>query len=95
MVVGGKDREEMKKVEKENILKWANNLTDEKLEDEYYKSVDDSLGSEIDDMYELGYDMVDIKERERHEKFLCQKSDLLLELCEQRGIKLWEKECKP
>ena len=90
MVGGGKDREKMKKVEKENILKWANNLTDEKLEDEYYKSVDDSLGSEIDDMYELGYDMRDIREREKHEKYLCEKSSILENLCEQRGIKLWE-----
>lgn len=90
MVGGGKDREKMKKVEKENILKWANNLTDEKLEDEYYKSVDDSLGSEIGNMYELGYDMRDIREREKHEKYLCEKSSILENLCEQRGIKLWE-----
>ena len=91
MVGGGKDREEMRKSEKENILKWANDLTNEQLEDEYYKSVYDSLGSEIDDMYELGYDMRDIIEREKHEKYLCEKSSVLEMLCEQRGIKLWER----
>jgi hypothetical protein len=91
VVGGGKDREEMRKSEKESILKWANTLTDEQLEDEYYKSVYDSLGSEIDDMYELGYDMKDIREREKHEKYLCEKSSVLEMLCEQRGIKLWER----
>lgn len=91
MVGGGKDREEMKKAEKEKILKWANTLTDEQLEDEYYKSVEDSLGSIAEDMYELGYDMRDIREREKHEKYLCEKSSILENLCEQRGIKLWER----
>jgi len=41
-------------------------------------------------MYELGYDMADIREREKHEKYLAKKADLLGALCEKRGIKLWE-----
>ena len=43
-------------------------------------------------MYELGYDIADIVEREKYEKYLGQRADLLGTLCEQRGIKLWEKE---
>ena len=31
-------------------------------------------------------------EREKYEKYLGQRADLLCVLCEQRGIKLWEKE---
>ena len=80
----------MKKSEKNAIIKWAESLTDEELEKEYYKSVYSSLGSETEEMYELGYDIRDIQEREQYEKYLGQKSDLLGELCKQRGIKLWE-----
>lgn len=80
----------MTKSERNQIIKWANTLADEELEKEYYNSVMDSLGSETEEMYELGYDMVDIIERDKFEKWLCQKSDLLGKLCEGRGIKLWE-----
>ncbi len=81
----------MKKSERNAIIKWAESVTDEELEKEYYDAVFDSLGSQTEDMYELGYDMRDIQERESFEKYLCQRSSLLGDLCEQRGIKLWEK----
>ena len=81
----------MKKAEKNAILKWAETLTNEELEDEYYDSVFDSLGSQTERMYELGYDISDIEDREKHEKWLCEKSDVLEMLCAERGIKLWEK----
>lgn len=81
----------MKKSEKDTIVKWAETLTDEALEKEYYKSVYDSLGSDIEKMYELGYDMRDIEERRQYEKYLGEKSHVLETLCEERGIKLWEK----
>lgn len=80
----------MTKSERNQIIRWANTLTDEELEKEYYDSVMDSLGSETEEMYERGYDMVDILERDKFEKWLCQKSDLLAKLCEERGIKLWD-----
>ena len=80
----------MKKSEKDAIIKWANSLTNEELEKEYYDAVFSSLGSDAERMYELGYDIRDIEERRKHEKFLCQKSQLLEELCEKRGIKLWQ-----
>lgn len=80
----------MKKSEKNNLIKWAKNLTDKELEKEYYNAVFDCLGSEAEEMYELGYDIVDIREREKHEKYLGEKSDILETLCEERGIKLWE-----
>ena len=80
----------MTKSERNSIIKWANILTDEDLESEYYHAVLDTLGSEAEEMYERGYDMVDIIEREKYEKWLGQKADLLEKLCEERGIKLWE-----
>ena len=80
----------MKKSERNKIVEWADSLSDEELEDEYYKVLFYSLGSQTEDMYELGYDIRDIKEREQHEKFLCEKTTLLGELCDKRGIKLFE-----
>lgn len=80
----------MKKTEKNAIIKWANTLTDEELEKNYYDSVFDSLGSQTEQMYELGYDIVDILERENHEKYLRQKCLLLEVLCLERGIELWK-----
>lgn len=81
----------MTKKQRNEIIKWTNTLTDEQLEDEYYDAVYDSLGSQTEDMYELGYDIADILEREEYEDWLCQRADLLEELCYKRGIKLWEK----
>ncbi len=81
----------MTKAERNKIVKWAESATDEELEKEYYDSVSNSLGSQAEDMYELGYDLADIKEREQYEKFLCQKSSLLEELCCKRNIELWKK----
>ena len=80
----------MTKSERNQIIKWANTLTDEELEKEYYDAVWDTLGSEAEEMYERGYEMSDILEREKFEKWLGEKSDLLEKLCEERGIKLWE-----
>lgn len=81
----------MTKAERNKIVKWAESATDEELEKEYYDSVSNSLGSQAEDMYELGYDLADIKKREQYEKFLCQKSSLLEELCRKRNIELWKK----
>ena len=51
----------MKKTERNKIVKWAESVTDEELEKEYYDSVSSSLGSRTEDMYELGYDLADRK----------------------------------
>ena len=84
----------MTKSEKSNIIKWANTLTDEELEKEYYRAVMDTLGSEAEEMYERGWDMQDVIERERFEKWLGQKADLLESLCYGRGIKLWDEDMR-
>lgn len=79
----------MTKSEKNKIIKWASTLTDEELEKEYYRAVQDTLGSEAEEMYERGYDIQDIIEREKYEDWLDQKCDLLERLCYERGIELW------
>ena len=81
----------MTKKERNEIIKFAEKLTDEELEKEYYNAVYSSLGSQCEDMYEFGYNIADIVEREKYEKYLGQRADLLEYLCEQRGIKLWER----
>ena len=40
-------------------------------------------------MYGLGYDISDIIERDKYEKYLCEYSDVLEYCCIKRGIKLW------
>ena len=80
----------MKLKDRNILIKLAKNLSDEELEDKYYEAVFDSLGSVAEKMYDLGYDMRDIEEREEYEKYRCDKADILGCLCEQRGIKLWE-----
>ena len=80
----------MTKSAKNQIIKWVNTLTNEELEKEYYNAVLDTLGSEVEEMYERGWDMQDIIEREKFEKWLRERSHLLEKCCEERGIKLWE-----
>ena len=80
----------MTKSERNQIIKWANTLTDEELEKKYYDAVFDTLGSQAEEMYERGWDMQDVIEREKYEKYLGQRADLLESLCYGRGIKLWE-----
>lgn len=71
------------------LTKWANELSDKDLESVYYEAVYDCLRSETEEMYERGYDSIDIAEQEKCEKYLSEKADVLEELCEGRGIKLW------
>ena len=80
---------DMKRREKIRLIKWADKLSDKDLEDAYYDAVYDCLGSETEEMYERGYDLIDIAEQEKCEKYLSEKANVLEKLCERRGIKLW------
>lgn len=79
----------MTRAEKKAVREWASKLTDDELEEEYYKAVYRSLGGEAEEMYERGWDMADVLERERYEKDLLVQSRILEKLCIERGIKLW------
>lgn len=80
----------MTRTERDHFVKCARGLSDEELEQRYYDLVFASLGSEAEEMYDRGYDMVDIMEQEKYERDLCVKADILEVLCVERGIKLWE-----
>ena len=72
------------------LKKWTDTLTDEQLKKEYYDAVFDTLGSQAEEMYERGYDIADIREREKYERWLLKQSDMLEDICSERGIELWE-----
>ena len=80
----------MNKREYAKLKKWTDTLTDEELKKEYYDALYDSLGSQTEEMYERGYDIADILEREKHEKWLSRQRNMLERICSERGIKLWE-----
>ena len=80
----------MTRKERNEIIKFAEKLTDEELKKEYYDALYNCLGSQCEYMYEMGYDISDIIDREKYEEYLCQRTDLLEYLCLQRGIELWE-----
>lgn len=80
----------MRKSEKNKILQQFAFKSDEQVEKEYYDSVYNSLGSQTEQLYDLGYDMRDILEREKYEKYKIEYSNILEEICIKRNIKLWE-----
>ena len=80
----------MTRKERIQLTKWAGELPDKDLKDAYYDAVYGCLGSEAEEMYERGYDSVDIAEQERYKKYLGEKAAILERLCMERGIKLWE-----
>lgn len=80
----------MTKKERQKIIDRADTLTDEQLEQEYYRLAYETLGTQVDEMYELGYDLADIAEREEYEKSINEECSIFEALCLGRGIKLWE-----
>lgn len=80
----------MKRKDRVAIEEYVKGLSNDELEAEYYKAVYDCLGSQTEDMYELGYDIQDILECEKYEQYLCDRADILEYCCMQRGIELWK-----
>ena len=58
----------MTRSERRSIIAYAAKLTDEELEKEYYEAVMDSLGSDAERMYEMGYDLQDVLAQEELER---------------------------
>lgn len=81
----------MNKREYAKLKKWTDTLTNEQLKEEYYDEVFKTLGSQAEEMYERGYDEADIREREKYERWLSRQRDMLENICQERGIVLWEK----
>ena len=80
----------MNKREYAKLKKWTDTLTNEQLKKEYYDAVFKTLGSQAEEMYERGYDIADIREREKYERWLLKQGDMLEDICRERGIVLWE-----
>ena len=80
----------MNKGEFTKLKKWTGTLTDEQLKKEYYDTVFKTLGSQAEEMYERDYDIADIREREKYERWLSRQSSMLENICSERGVKLWE-----
>lgn len=80
----------MKRKEKNEILNSVAFMNDTELKDYTESAMFDCLGSEADIMLERGYEEIDIIERRKYEKYLSEKSNILLMCCEKRGINLWE-----
>lgn len=79
----------MTKKQKQAIYDKASSLNNNELETLYYDTVFNSLGSQVDIMIIQGYDIRDIQERQRHERYMAEKSEILESICLDRGIKLW------
>lgn len=80
--------------EKISIISKCAMMTDEQLVNYYHRALLVSLGSQVEDMYDLGYDMADIKEREDYEKYLVEKCDIIENMLQARGINPWEEEVR-
>lgn len=80
----------MTRTEKNHFTKWARGLSDEELERHYYDLALSCLGSEAEEMYERGWDISDILEREKYERDLGVQQGILEGICMERGIPLWE-----
>lgn len=65
-------------------------MSNDELTNAYYDSVLNCLGSICEDMYERGYDIVDIKEQEQLEREYVKYTDTLEKECMRRGIELWK-----
>ena len=78
----------MKTKQREKAYKRLAGMTDEEIERKYYDILFYTLGSEAEQMYEFGYDIADIKEQEKYEKYLSEYCDLIEECCKKRNIKL-------
>lgn len=79
----------MNKLERRDFVRYLSGLSDSDLEAYYYRSVFESLGSEAERMYELGYDIADIAEREVYERELLERVNLIEAECSRRSIALW------
>ncbi len=76
----------MLKKDKQAIYEWVAGLSDEKLKDAYFESMDKTLGSQAEEMYNRGYEIEDVRERAKLEKYLSEEYNLLEKLCYKRQI---------
>lgn len=76
--------------QKKLIIKECNSMNDDQLIDYYHEILLRTLGSQVEDMYNLGYDMVDVEERISYEKYLIEELDIIEGLLKQRNLDPWK-----
>ena len=80
----------MKKADRERLRAEYSLLSDDELEDAYYKLTFECLGSLAECMLERGCTEQDYLDQVEYENFICDEADLVEELCYMRGIELWK-----
>lgn len=75
---------------KNEIINYCSTLNNDELLEEYYSAIYDTEGSFVDKMYDLGYDILDILEMERYEKYKSERADIIENECYKRGLELWQ-----
>ena len=83
---------DMKRRERIQLIKWADELSDKDLEDAYYDAVYDCLGSETEKMYELGYDPIDIQNKKNVKSILAKKLICWKSYAKDEGLSYGNKE---
>lgn len=78
----------MTKSEKNIILSDIAVMSDNTLVENTIELIYKTLGSKVNEMYERGYDLRDIIEQQKYEKFISEKSALFQRCCTIRGIDL-------
>lgn len=72
-----------------SILNHYINYSDYELYEEYHSLLLESLNDLSEEMYQLGYDIVDIEEYEENQNLLSKKLNVIEKLCNEREIKLF------
>ena len=72
-----------------SILNHYINYSDYELYEEYHRLLLESLNDLSEEMYQLGYDIVDIEEYEENQNLLSKKLNVIEKLCNEREIKLF------
>lgn len=76
--------------QKKLIIKECNSMNDDQLIDYYHEILLRTLGSEVEDMIDHGYEMADINERLRFEEYLCEKWDVIRDILKERNLDPWK-----
>lgn len=76
--------------QKKLIIKECNSMNDDQLIDYYHEILLRTLGSEVEDMIDHGYEMADINERLRFEEYLCEKRDVIRDILKERNLDPWK-----
>lgn len=70
------------------LKKWSVTISDEQLKKEYYYALSKTLSKPTKDMSDRGFDLADIREMEKFDRWLVRRFAMLRVICIERGIDL-------